>query len=74
MLYSDNNITFNFEEAGAGKPILILHGNGPDHRMMRACMEPLFSGQKDYRRIYIDLPGMGLSPAAEWLARMGSRN
>ncbi|KAI7259993.1 hypothetical protein KC345_g10166 [Hortaea werneckii] len=67
MLYSDNNLTFNYEEAGAGKPMLIIHGNGPDHRMMMACMEPLFSGQNRYRRIYIDLPGMGKSPAAEWI-------
>ncbi|AIQ67410.1 alpha/beta fold hydrolase [Paenibacillus graminis] len=67
MLYSDNYITFNYEEAGEGKPMLILHGNGPDHRMMMSCMEPLFSSQDQYRRIYVDLPGMGMSPAAEWI-------
>ena len=67
MLYSDDYITFNYEEAGAGKPMLIIHGNGPDHRMMMACMEPVFSGQEPYRRIYIDLPGMGLTPAADWI-------
>lgn len=44
-----------------------IHGNGPDHRMMLACMEPLFSAKDQYRRIYIDLPGMGLSPGAEWI-------
>ncbi|MBW4083458.1 alpha/beta hydrolase [Paenibacillus sp. S150] len=47
--------------------MLILHGNGPDHQMMMGCMEPLFSEQDAYRRIYVDLPGMGKSPAAEWI-------
>lgn len=68
MLYSDLHITFNYEESGQGKPMLILHGNGPDHRMMMGCMEPLFTGQDRYRRIYVDLPGMGESPAADWIS------
>lgn len=67
MRYSDNYISFNYEEAGKGKPLLIIHGNGPDHRMMAACMEPLFTEQDHYRRIYIDLPGMGMSPGADWI-------
>jgi pimeloyl-ACP methyl ester carboxylesterase len=66
-LYSDNNITFNYEEAGEGQPMLILHGNGPDHRMMMGCMEPVMSRQQGYRRIYVDLPGMGKTPAAKWI-------
>jgi hypothetical protein len=44
MLYSDGYISFNYEEAGTGKPLLIIHGNGPDHRVMAAGMEPLFHG------------------------------
>lgn len=68
MLYSDNNITFNYEEVGEGRPVLILHGNGPDHRMMMGCMEPVMSRQAGYRRIYVDLPGMGLTPSADWIS------
>ncbi|WP_156830172.1 alpha/beta fold hydrolase [Paenibacillus sp. HW567] len=67
VLYSDSYITFNYEVAGEGRPILIIHGNGPDHRMMRGCMEPLFLPQDRYRRIYVDLPGMGKSPAPDWI-------
>jgi pimeloyl-ACP methyl ester carboxylesterase len=67
MLYSNDNITFNYEVLGEGRPMLILHGNGPDHRMMMGCMEPVFSEQDSIRRIYVDLPGMGKSPAAEWI-------
>ncbi|WP_209443628.1 hypothetical protein [Paenibacillus camerounensis] len=42
MLYSNDYITFNYEEAGEGQPILILHGNGPDHRMMMGCLDTIF--------------------------------
>ncbi|MBT2292320.1 alpha/beta hydrolase [Paenibacillus albidus] len=68
MLYSNEYITFNYEEAGAGMPMLIIHGNGPDHRMMTACMEPVFTPDDGIRRIYVDLPGMGQSPAADWIS------
>lgn len=67
MLLSDKYITFNYESYGAGKPMLILHGNGPDLRMMTGCLEPLFTEEDNIRRIYVDLPGMGRTPAAEWM-------
>lgn len=50
-----------YEEYGAGKPILCIHGFGEDLRMMKGCIEPMNSKLKNYRRIYIDLPGMGKS-------------
>lgn len=48
---------------GEGKPVVMLHGLGCDHRLMAGCMEPVFSGRPGYRRIYVDLPGMGRSDA-----------
>lgn len=48
-----------YEECGEGKPILMIHGFMPDHRLMSGCMEPIFRDVPGYRRIYIDLPGMG---------------
>jgi pimeloyl-ACP methyl ester carboxylesterase len=53
------NADFYYEEIGAGKPIIMIHGFSPDHRLMSGCMEPIFSGRNGWRRIYIDLPGMG---------------
>lgn len=32
---------------------------------MLGCMEPLFQKRKGYQRIYLDLPGMGRSPASD---------
>ena len=57
--YKENMI--NYEIVGDGKPIIILHGLGCDHNMMKACLEPIFTDKSDYKRIYIDLPGMGKS-------------
>jgi len=37
----------------------MLHGFTPDHRLMSGCMEPVFSQREGWKRIYIDLPGMG---------------
>mgnify|MGYP003419813680 FL=1 len=50
-----------YEDIGEGKPILMLHGYSLDHRLMKGCMEPIFAGRNGYRRIYFDLPGMGLT-------------
>ena len=32
--------------------------------MMKACMEPVFLRKTGYKRIYLDLPGMGKSKCA----------
>ncbi|MEY8192149.1 alpha/beta fold hydrolase [Peribacillus simplex] len=50
-----------YEDLGEGIPILMIHGYSPDHRLMSGCMEPIFTKRKGWRRIYIDLPGMGLT-------------
>lgn len=61
------NISINYEIIGDGKPIIMLHGYSVDHRLMLGCMETLFSEKDNYKRIYIDLPGMGKSESAEWI-------
>ncbi|MCX5583882.1 alpha/beta fold hydrolase [Streptomyces erythrochromogenes] len=50
-------------EHGAGRPVLVLHGAGVDHREAEACFEPALDGAAGLRRIYPDLPGMGRTPA-----------
>ncbi|ACA46630.1 alpha/beta hydrolase [Clostridium botulinum] len=62
------DISINYEIIGNGKPIIMLHGYSVDHRLMRGCMEPIFNDKSDYKRIYIDLPGMGKSESAEWIS------
>jgi len=63
MKYMINDIPIYYEEYGQGKPILCLHGFTEDHRSMTGCLEPFFNNVSGYRRIYIDMPGMGKTPA-----------
>lgn len=56
-----SNAKIYYEEVGYGTPILMIHGFAPDHRLMSGCMEPIFTERNGFRRIYIDLPGMGLT-------------
>lgn len=46
---------------GEGYPIVMLHGWSLDHQVMLHAMEPLFEKRSGWKRIYIDLPGMGHS-------------
>ncbi|WP_025026273.1 alpha/beta fold hydrolase [Caldalkalibacillus mannanilyticus] len=61
------NISIHYEIIGEGKPIIMLHGYSLDHRLMIGCMEPVFRARDGYKRIYIDLPGMGKSESADWI-------
>ena len=53
------DITLNYAEAGAGFPLVLLHGNGENHTYFKRQMEP-FSQQ--YRVIALDTRGHGKSP------------
>jgi pimeloyl-ACP methyl ester carboxylesterase len=55
--------TIDYEAHGEGRPILFLHGWTMNRRLEIADYEPIFSNRKGWRRIYLDLPGMGLSVA-----------
>lgn len=50
------------EIKGTGKPILLIHGLGCDINLMTGAFEPIFEKEGQmYKRIYLDLPGMGES-------------
>ena len=57
----------HYVEHGTGRPVLVLHGAGVDHREAEACFEPALDGVAGLRRIYPDLPGMGRTTAPETL-------
>lgn len=58
----------HYVEHGAGRPVVVLHGAGVDHREPEACFEPILVGAAtELRRIYPDLPGMGRTPAPRHL-------
>jgi pimeloyl-ACP methyl ester carboxylesterase len=49
----------------AERTAVLLHGFPPDHRLMTGCFEPVFADRPGWRRIYLDLPGMGRTVAPE---------
>ena len=67
MIYRIKDAEIYYEIVGEGKPVIIIHGRSPDHRLMMKCMESVFQKYEGYKRIYIDLPGMGKSNAPNWI-------
>ncbi|MBI9010839.1 MAG: alpha/beta hydrolase [Clostridiales bacterium] len=67
MIFRFNDVEIYYETVGTGKPILMIHGGGPDHRLMKGGMEPVFETESHYKRIYFDLPGMGISTTSDWI-------
>lgn len=62
-----DKITVNYKICGEGRPLLMIHGYYPDHRLMEGCMEPIFAQRSGWQRIYIDLPGMGETKGESWI-------
>jgi pimeloyl-ACP methyl ester carboxylesterase len=60
-------VVVHYVDHGTGRPVLVLHGAGVDHREAQACFEPLLDRVAGLRRIYPDLPGMGRTAAPETL-------
>jgi pimeloyl-ACP methyl ester carboxylesterase len=50
-------------EIGEGLPVLIIHGWQMEGRAEEVDFEPIFNKTPGLRRIYVDLPGMGATPA-----------
>ena len=67
MYATVGSVSMFYEEFGAGMPLINLHGLPAEHGQMVAMMEPLFATRSGWRRIYVDLPGMGRSQGPEWL-------
>lgn len=57
--------TLYYEQHGTGRPILLLHGWPLDHRHIASDIEPLFAARTGWRRLYLDLPGMGKTRVAD---------
>ena len=67
MICKIDELKIYYETYGDGIPILMIHGYGIDHNVMTGCMEPIFNGRPGWKRIYLDLPGMGRTKANDQL-------
>lgn len=48
---------------GSGRDVVFIHGWMMDHRDEARTYEPIFAGTSGWCRHYLDLPGMGRTPA-----------
>ena len=60
MLIELSNGCISAHRRGSGRPLLVLHGGGLDHRHMVDAIEPVFEENSGWERFYIDLPGHGV--------------
>ena len=62
-----DDVPIYYREIGSGMPILFIHGFAVDHRILKRSVETALVGVDGYRRIYVDLPGMGQTPSRPWI-------
>jgi pimeloyl-ACP methyl ester carboxylesterase len=70
MICDVDGLEIYYETYGEGVPVLMLHGFGIDHHVMTGCMEPIFRGRLGWKRIYIDLPGMGKTKGTDGIVNV----
>ena len=58
----DSGATLSYETVGDGACVLAIHGAYSTHHELASAFEPLLAPKDSYRRIYPDIPGMGMSP------------
>jgi pimeloyl-ACP methyl ester carboxylesterase len=63
MQLTTHGIAVHHVAHGSGRPVVVLHGAGVDHREPEACVEPALAAAGGLRRVYPDLPGHGRTPA-----------
>jgi pimeloyl-ACP methyl ester carboxylesterase len=67
MECSLTNITVHYEVFGEGSPIILLPGWGLNTRWTAHETEPFFRQREGWKRIYVDPPGHGKTPAKDWI-------
>ena len=61
------DISVYYETRGEGRPIVMLHGLRDSHLLMASYLEPSFERRDGWKRIYLDLPGMGNTRGPAWI-------
>lgn len=58
-----DGVLVHYVEHGPAGPgvatVVLVHGFPVDQRLMVSAFEPVFADRPDWRRVYVDLPGMG---------------
>jgi len=67
MMTTVRGIPVHYLDEGEGRPIVLIHGRPGYHMGPARHFEPIFAERDGWRRLYPDLPGMGLTPGADWI-------
>jgi len=61
------DINMRYEEAGTGRPLLVLDGWGYSGHLTMIGAEPMYEARAGWHRLYPELPGHGKTPLPQWL-------
>ena len=64
------NLPINYESYGEGRPMILLPGWTMSAHELAFLIEPAFTNRDGWQRIYIDPPGHGATPGAEWITNL----
>jgi pimeloyl-ACP methyl ester carboxylesterase len=59
-----DQLAINYKTFGEGQSLITISGVPSDHQIILSWLEPIFASRPGWQRIYFDLPGTGLTPAA----------
>ncbi|MFN2173985.1 MAG: alpha/beta fold hydrolase [Candidatus Promineifilaceae bacterium] len=62
------NIIVNYETYGQGRPLLLIPGWSMPAHTHASLMEPYLQERPGWQRIYVDPPGHGRTPGANWIS------
>ena len=58
-------VPIGYDEVGEGRTAVFLHGMPSSRAQMMHFYEPFFADRPGWRRVYPDLPGMGVTPGLD---------
>lgn len=61
------DVKVHYQAFGSGRPVIIIHGKPEDSSQRAVLLEPVFTRHPQWKRFYVDLPGMGKTPAPDWI-------
>ena len=64
------DLPVNYEIFGQGRPLVMLPGWTMSARSLAHLIEPIIGNRKGWQRIYIDPPGHGATPGADWITNL----
>src|SRR5262249_1994511 len=66
------DLNIDYADIGAGRPVLVIHGNPSNRHVFEAFYEPQFEGREGWRRLYPELLNFGDITPPNWMHGLDS--